>query len=72
MKHVEVEADHLLLLLKKTHANKEIEMITLIFTTKENLFPIPKLPFSFLEGGGEGRDSSRSLCFCCLVLGFFL
>lgn len=35
MKLVEVEADHfLLLILKQIHANREMEIITLIFTTK--------------------------------------
>jgi len=37
MKHV--EADHLLLLLKQTNTNKEVEMITLMLTTDQNMLP---------------------------------
>lgn len=52
MKLVEVEADHLLLLLlKQTHANKEVEITTLIFTTKQSMFPTPKIPHFFWKAG---------------------
>lgn len=72
MKLVEVEADHFLLsILKQTHANKEVEIITLIFTTKIEYVPYSQITY-FLEGGGEGRDSSRRLCFCCLFWDCFL